>query len=267
MTRLYEKNPLRHFLAWLAIYLISSIVAINIGINAGVSAHTAAVIPLGVLSVILFIYLLRTRIGTRIGLGVRPRVPASRMWFYLPLFILVCIPFARGLRGDLTLLLVATIITHYVFVGFLEEVLFRGMLLHALLDRGKAIWAVGITAVTFGIGHVTSMLIGQGGTDTALQIINAIIIGLILTLVVFLTGSLHVVIVIHVLYNISATLTTDSASTTEGLIPILAGLAVLIIYGIWLLYGAGALTRFREFPPARQSTAPGSAPEHTPGSD
>lgn len=254
MIRLYEKNPVRHFLAWLAIYLIASIVAINIGVNVGVSEHMAAVIPLGLLSVLLLIYLLRTRIGAEIGLGVRPAVPASRMWFYLPLVILVCVPFTGGLRGDLTLLLVATIIAHYVFVGFLEEVLFRGMLLRALLDQGKPIRAVGITAVTFGIGHLTSMLIGQGGTDTALQIINAIIVGLVLTLVVFLTGSLHMAIVIHVLYNITATLSTDPTSTTEGSLAILAGLVVLIIYGSWLLFGAGALTRFGELRPAGQPT-------------
>src|SRR5699024_1414511 len=93
--RLYDKNQSRHFLVWLAICLVTSIVVINIEVNlGGVSMQTAAVIPLGVLSLILFstgclvphpvFYLRRTGIDRQLGLGVAPRISLGRMWFYLP---------------------------------------------------------------------------------------------------------------------------------------------------------------------------------------
>lgn len=79
MKRLYERNPIRHFLVWLAIYLVTSIVVINLGANLGFSLQAAAVVPLGVLSVILYFYLRRTGIGQQIGLGVAPMVSLGRM--------------------------------------------------------------------------------------------------------------------------------------------------------------------------------------------
>lgn len=69
MKRLYEKNQVRHFLAWLALYLVATIVALNLGVNVGISAHAAAVIPLGVLSIVMLAYLLRSGIGLQIGLS------------------------------------------------------------------------------------------------------------------------------------------------------------------------------------------------------
>ncbi|QGU08763.1 CAAX amino terminal protease self- immunity (plasmid) [Corynebacterium occultum] len=242
MKRLYEKNQVRHFLVWLALYLMATIVAVNLGVNVGISAHAAAVIPLGVLTVIMLAYLLRSGIGLQIGLGVSPAVPAARMWFYLPLLILIGLPLLRGVRDDLTILIGVTIIAHFVFVGFLEEVLFRGLLLHALLRKGRPVWAVIVTSLTFGLGHSASLFIGQGGTDTALQIINATLVGLLFTLVVIATGSLQAVIVAHILYNIIAEFSTIG----EGTSLIIPAIAVLIIYGSWLLYGAGALSRLKE---------------------
>lgn len=96
MKRLYDRNQLQHFFVWLAIYLVTSIVVINLGVNLGLSMQTAAVIPLGVLSVTLFFYLRRTGIGRQIGLGVAPRVSLGRMWFYVPLLALVCFPSQRA---------------------------------------------------------------------------------------------------------------------------------------------------------------------------
>ncbi len=249
MKRLYEKNQVRHFLAWLALYLVATIVAVNLGVNVGISAHAAAVIPLGVLSIVMLAYLLRSGIGLQIGLGASPGVPAVRMWFYLPLLILVGLPLIRGVRDDLTILIGVTILAHFVFVGFLEEVLFRGLLLHALLRKGRPVWAVIVTSLTFGLGHVASLFIGQSSTDTALQIINATLVGLLFTLVVIATGSLQAVIVAHILYNIIA----EFSQIGEGTGLIIPGIVVLIIYGSWLLYGAGALSRLKEIAAAHRS--------------
>ncbi|SDC07898.1 hypothetical protein GA0111570_11912 [Raineyella antarctica] len=241
MKRLYEKNEIRHFLVWLAIYLGLSIVVINIGAAVGLSEHTVVALPLLALAVVMLGYFRRTGIGPEIGLGTPPAVPAPRMWFYLPLLVLVGLPLVSGLHQDLTALAVVVIVLHYAAAGFLEEVLFRGLLLRALLKQGRPVWAVAISALTFGIGHVTSLLIGQSGQDTVLQIINATVVGLIFTLVVVATGSLTAVIVAHILYNIIATL----SDVTEGTGIIVTGIVVLLVYGAWLLTGAGVLAQLR----------------------
>ena len=189
MTHLYENNPLRHFLLWLAAYLIVSIVAVNIGVNLGLSMPASAALPLGVLTVVLFAYLMRTGIGGQIGLGVPARVPARRMWFYLPLLLL---------------------------------------------------GAVTVSALTFGVGHAASLLIGENLGDTALQILNATVVGLVFTLVVLATGNLHAVIAAHFLYNAIAQIAQPS-----GVVLILAAVLLLVGYGGWLFYGAGVRDRLR----------------------
>lgn len=92
-----------------------------------------------------------------------------------------------------------------------------------------------VTALTFGFGHSASLLIGQSSADTTLQIINAMIVGLLFTAVVLKTGSLHAVIVIHILYNVMAEF-SPPAESIDLLIP---AILVLIIYGAWLFYGVG----------------------------
>ncbi|MCK2199210.1 CPBP family intramembrane glutamic endopeptidase [Corynebacterium callunae] len=220
---------------WLAIYVVTSIVALNIGVNSGISFHSAAVIALVVLSMILLVYLLRTGIGSQIGLGVTSKVPILKMWIYLPLLILPGLPLIKGIRDDLTIFVAIIIVLHYLFVGFLEEVLFRGLLFHALLQKGKVNWAVIVTALTFGFGHAASLLIGQSSADTTLQIIDAMIVGLLFTAVVLKTGSLHAVIVIRILYNVVAEF-SPSVESFDLLIP---AILVLMNYGAWLFYGVG----------------------------
>ncbi|MDI3331887.1 MAG: CPBP family intramembrane metalloprotease [Micrococcus sp.] len=241
MKRLYEKNEIRHFLVWLAIYLGLSIVVINLGSALGVGEHEIVALPLAVLAVVMLVYFRRTSIGPEIGLGARAAVSAPRMWFYVPLLVLVCYPLVTGVRNDLTTMAVAALVLHYAASGFLEEVLFRGLLLRALLKEGRPIWAVAISSLTFGIGHIISVLIGQSGQDTVFQIINATIVGLLFTLVVIATQNLTAVIVAHVLYNIIATL----SRTGQDAALILPGFVILLVYGTWLLFGVGVLDRLR----------------------
>jgi len=263
MHRLYAQNEIRHFLVWLAAYLVPSILLLNLGPAVGLSDHAILAVPLLVLSVVLFAYLRRTGIGTDVGLGVPAAVPAARLWFYLPLAVLVALPLAGGLRPDLTPLAVAAILVHFVSVGFLEEVLFRGMMLRALLRKWPPAAAVLLSAVIFGVGHAVGMLAGQGAGDTVLQVVNATLVGLVFTLVVVVTGSLTVVIVAHAAYNTIAALT----GAQEGMALIGASLAVLVVYGSWLLFGAGALDRLRQggtFPAQAAADRRGRVPRPRP---
>lgn len=238
MTRLFDTDRMRHFYVWLALFLLLNIIAVNIGTTVGLDGHTSVVLPLAILTIALLTHLIRSGIAPRIGLGTPTQVPAARMWFYLPLWLLVAWPLLQGLRTDLSTLMLITIIGHFIAIGVLEEILFRGLLFRALLDEGKPVRAVIISTLTFGIGHAFSLLIGQGLTDTVFQIINATAVGFIFTMIVYLTRSLHVVIAAHILYNILATVGTGGAAS-QGHSLLLVGLVVALVYGAWLLFLAG----------------------------
>ena len=75
-------------------------------------------------------------------------------------------------------------------VGFVEELLFRGFLLQALRARRNLTYAIIISGVTFGIGHIVNLLRGWSLTDQAIQIVAAVLIGIALAYCAVLTGSI-----------------------------------------------------------------------------
>jgi membrane protease YdiL (CAAX protease family) len=83
-----------------------------------------------------------------------------------------------------------------VTVGICEEIIFRGFLQHYLVDLGLTeLWAFVIISVIFGAGHLMQGLSG---------VISSIIFGLIMGYLYFVTGSLLVPIIIHILYDAKA---------------------------------------------------------------
>lgn len=88
-----------------------------------------------------------------------------------------------------------------LLIGYVEEMIFRGFLLRALLPRDGARKSIVIVAVTFGIGHIVNMLAGQATVETMAQVIFAIAWGFMLTIIVYKSGSLLPCILAHSLVN------------------------------------------------------------------
>ena len=63
-------------------------------------------------------------------------------------------------------------------VGFLEELIFRGFLFKAMC-RDSIRWAVVVSSVTFGLGHILNLVNGSGMrlAENLVQIICAVLIG------------------------------------------------------------------------------------------
>ncbi len=66
-----------------------------------------------------------------------------------------------------------------IFVGFLEEIIFRGFLFRGIAkDNLKE--AVIISSVTFGIGHIVNLLNGYDILKNSIQIVFAVAVGFML---------------------------------------------------------------------------------------
>lgn len=85
-------------------------------------------------------------------------------------------------------------------VAFIEETVFRGIMLRMLLTKGTftAVW---ISSILFGITHALQLLGGQSLEDTIVQIIYALLVGLVLALLVLDGQSIIVTILFHGLNN------------------------------------------------------------------
>jgi len=117
-------------------------------------------------------------------------------------------------------------------VGFVEELVFRGFLLRALRAEGRLTWAIVVSGVTFGVGHVVNLLRGYSLPGQVVQIVLAILVGIALAYGVVLTGSILPGAVFHALFNLSGTLTSDAVwgeTVVAGII-----VAVMIPYIFFL---------------------------------
>jgi membrane protease YdiL (CAAX protease family) len=117
-------------------------------------------------------------------------------------------------------------------VGFVEEVLFRGMLFQAIEKTSTTRRAVIISGVTFGLGHIVNLLRGYSASELAGQIVLAIAIGILLSLLMARTRSVVAGAVFHILFNFSGTV-TNQGSESQGLF--LIGLLLISLGTIVLL--------------------------------
>ena len=123
-----------------------------------------------------------------------------------------------------------------LFVGLLEELIFRGLLFGAMYeDSPKA--AVIVSSVTFGIGHIINLVNGSGAglLPSILQVIYATAAGFMFVMIYIRTKSLIGCILAHGIFNSLSVFSSPLANEPQNMI-ISAILLTLITsaYGVYL---------------------------------
>ena len=240
MPTLLRTRPILHALVWILAY----IVLVNIGDNVGAALGlgypwlTGGLLVVG--AAVLGTYVIGNGWSERFGLvlpGPRDRRVALA---WLPLLALAVAQFDGGLRGSQGLFWSALV--EMTAIAFIEEVLFRGFLFRAIEHDLGMWWAVIIAGVTFGLGHVVNLARGYSAGQQVGQIVAAVLIGVMLTLLVAATGSLLPGIIFHLAFNVIGIISPDAGG------PLLPGLMVVVTvtYGAWLVW---ALLRARRLEP------------------
>ena len=231
MKQLRDNKPVWHALLWIAIY----VALVNVG---GALAPDPASTPLvtGILlaglAVVLVLYLRRSRLADLSGLRA-PRANTMRAVYYLaPLFGISLLQYAKGFAPGLDAGEVLSAVLLVAGVGFIEELLFRGLLFQAILKRGALNRAILITGITFGMGHIVNLARGYTMSDQLIQVGAAVVIGIALAYVVAITGSIIPGAVFHALFNLSGTIT--AANTTMDVYILSAMVIVLVPYILFM---------------------------------
>ena len=125
-------------------------------------------------------------------------------------------------------------------VGFLEEVIFRGLLFRAMEKDGLKT-AILVSSLTFGIGHIVNLFNGSGRdfASSIIQIIFAVLVGLVLVLIFHRGGSLIPCIVFHSVNNALGAFEVEGTMDPKEnmLINILLIIVVLGGYALYLVFG------------------------------
>jgi len=166
---------------------------------------------------------------------------------FLPLFLLVIVSkisefSSLGVHvSDIHFILLGLFI--YVAGGFMEEAVFRGLVLRTLLPQGLVRAAV-LSSMIFAAVHLLNLAGGADLAATILQVIVAFLMGLAFVAPLAITRNIWPLIFIHALNNFGGYLAVggilDTAATSQSpslgqavnalLIPF-----VLAVYSIWLL--------------------------------
>ena len=225
MKKLYEKNELTFAIVWIVVYCVLQSLAnpLNQMIGIGYSASAAFCI---LQTVVLFAFIRKNNLMKRYGLCKSP-VPAWRFLFYLPLMILASGNLWNGAALNYSPAETVCRIACMLCVGFLEEVIFRGLLFTAIA-KNNIKSAVVISSVTFGIGHLINLFNGSGMdlVSNLCQIVFAVAVGFLLVTIFYRGGNLLPCIVVHSAINTLGTFANDTNLTAEMR---LLHLAVLIV--------------------------------------
>ena len=230
MKKLYEKNELSFAIAWIVIYCVLQSLANPLNKAIGV-AYAASAAFCVLQTVVLFAFIRKNNLQKRYGLCKSP-VPARRFLYYVPLLILASGNLWNGFALNYSPAETACRIMCMLCVGFLEEVIFRGLLFKAIAkDNIKS--AIVISSVTFGIGHIINLFNGSGMDiiNNLCQIIFAIAVGFLLVTIFYRGGSLLPCILVHAAINTLGTFANDANFTAEmHLLHLAVLIAVTVVY-------------------------------------
>ena len=190
MKKFYEKSAVWFSLMWLFIYVILTSVTDSVSADIGMEKCLTAPFHL-ILSVILTAVIARLGIAGKTGFA-KPSGSMTRYLFFIPLIAVSTVNFWCGVTGDnLPFPAVIFYCVSMVLAGFIEEVIFRGLLFGAMLKGCKPWIAVLVVSLTFGFGHIVNLIRGAQDTfETVLQIFYACALGFMFTILVYKGKSL-----------------------------------------------------------------------------
>lgn len=236
MTKLYRKSEITFAILWIIAYVILSSLADQMSESIGIAKCVTAALHI-LMSLVLFLWIQKNSLQKKYGF-MKPAIPTKRFLYYIPLIIIASsslwsgISLTRGIPGTLFYVI------SMCCVGFLEEVIFRGLLFRAMEKDGLKS-AVIVSALTFGIGHIVNLFNGSGKdlTSTLTQIIFACLVGLVLVLIFYYSGSLIPCIIFHSANNSLSAF--ESAGTMDPALNLILNLILIIAvlggYAIYIL--------------------------------
>lgn len=235
LNRIFRKNEVLFAILWIVAYVVLVSAADNLSVEMGV--EKLITVPVcGLLTGILVIWMKKNKLFERYGLCA-PQIRAGKLWYYLPLVLLASVNMWFGVALNLSPLESMLYVVSMLFVGFLEEIIFRGLLFKAMEKDGiKA--AVIVSSLTFGIGHLVNLVNGSGADlfSNLLQVGYAIAAGFAFTMLFYRSRSLWACMITHGVVNALSVFANEKAMTPGREMFSAAMLAVIaLVYGGYLV--------------------------------
>ena len=234
MTKLYKKSELTFAILWIVAYVVLSSLADQLSGDIGIAKSATAALHIA-MSLILFFWIRKNGLGEKYGF-CGSRMPAKRFLYYLPLVLIASTPLWGGMSLRFGFPGTLFYFISMCCVGFLEEVILRGLLFRAM-EKDNLKTAIVVSALTFGLGHIVNLFNGSGRDlmSTLIQIVFAILVGFVLVLIFHGGGSLIPCILFHSANNALGAFEVEG-TMDPGLSMALNLALIIVVLGGYSLY-------------------------------
>ena len=232
VKHLYDKSKIWFAVTWIVAYCVLMSVGDSLSTMLGLEKSVTLVIGVA-LSALILSFLGKYGLLAEHGL-CKAKTPAAQVLFYIPLLLMLTANFWCGVGLNYSILETILYILAMFCVGFLEEVIFRGLLFEAMRKDSERAATI-VCAVTFGIGHIINLINGSGAQllPNLLQVVYATAAGFMFVMLYRKTGSLLVCIISHGLFN---ALSAFSKEAVTDELRIITALLLTTITGAYALY-------------------------------
>ncbi len=234
MTKLYKKSEITFAIVWIVAYVVLSSFADQFSKNLGVAKSMTAVLHIA-MALILFFWIRNNNLSEKYGF-CRSSVSAKRFLYYLPLVIVASTAFWGGVKLQYGLIESLCYFVSMLCVGFLEEVIFRGLLFRAM-EKDNLKSAIIVSALTFGLGHIVNLFNGSGKDliSSMTQVVFAVLVGFVLVLIFYHGKSLIPCIIFHSANNALKVFAADGAFDPQ-IEMVINFMLIIVVLGGYLFY-------------------------------
>ena len=236
MTKLYKKSEISFAILWIVAYVVLSSLADQLSESYGIIKSVTAVLHIA-MSLILFFWIRNNDLSEKYGF-CRSTIPAKRFLYFLPWIIFASSAFWSCIKRQYGYPGVLLYFISMCCVGFLEEVIFRGLLFRAM-EKDNLKTAMIVSSLTFGLGHIVNLFNGSGMdlASSMTQIVLAVLLGFVLVLIFYYGKSLIPCILFHSANNALKVFSADGSldPQTEMVLNLVVIAIVLGGYSLYLV--------------------------------
>jgi len=241
MKKLYDKSEIWFAVLMILIYIFATTpVRGNFGDESPIMTAVLAAI-----SVLLFMFIKKNHLEERYGF-VKWKGGAKEYLYFIPMLIIMTGNIWGGVGMAYSGAAQVFAVISMMLVGFVEEVIFRGLLFRAMLKKDSPAVSIAVSAVTFGIGHIVNLFAGQANLETVIQIFFAVAWGFIFTFAFYKSGCLWINIIVHGIVDVLAKFTAAESNIVWAYIYVGTTILIAIVYSVYLSRKPAALIEAQE---------------------
>ena len=230
MLKLYKQNELIFSIVLIVIYVVGASLCDSLSQTIGLPKSLTLLFFI-IFSAFILRFLVKEKLNIKYGLCKTAMHP-KKLLYFIPLVLLCALNILTGLSITKTLPVIVLEVLSMLFVGFLEEIIFRGFLFKAM-EKDNMQAAVIVSSLTFGIGHIVNLINGAEIIPTLCQIVGAIGFGFMCVMIFIKSKSLLPCIITHSVFNMLSVFTAETDIMTDIIVSG-AMLFITVGYAVYL---------------------------------